>query len=167
VNVGLNVNKFCYFEGYIVFCDTAPCTLLEVDRHVKCASYCSQHKGSLPTISKRLHGAASQKAVTFVLVVVITWKLSILYVFAIDSTLNKNPCVLNILWTDLHFPYWFILRLNVWSRERQRERERKDRWRVDAKRKGRWQVRDTLFSEEEKEHHFAIRFPSCARSYFW
>jgi hypothetical protein len=72
VNVGLNVNKFCYFEGYIVFCDTAPCTLLEVDRHVK-GAYSPQHKGSLPTISTRLHGAASQKAVvTFVLAVVIT-----------------------------------------------------------------------------------------------
>jgi hypothetical protein len=35
------------------------------------------------------------------------------------------------------------------------------------KRESRGEVRDTLFSEREKEHHFAIRFPGYARLSFW
>jgi hypothetical protein len=50
-----------------------------------------------------------------------------------------------------------------------RERGMKDSWIVDAKRKLRGEVRDTLFSEGGgvKEQHFVTRFPGYARSPFW
>jgi hypothetical protein len=50
---------------------------------------------------------------------------------------------------------------------RERERDGKDRRKVDSKRKSKGEVRDTLFSERGERASFFRRFPGYARSSFW
>jgi hypothetical protein len=52
-----------------------------------------------------------------------------------------------------------IIPFILWRHETERERDWKDRWRLDSKRKSRGELRYTLFSEEGKRALFCYKVP--------
>jgi hypothetical protein len=58
------VNAYCL--KMVVFCDVAPCGVLDIDQHFR-GAYCLYHQGD-----EHYHGAASQKTTIFILVTVRT-----------------------------------------------------------------------------------------------